>query len=119
MAPLNIGVGKYKVQTRNTENAKYKKNEAGTTVANIANYKSRKAHVAEIMLCEQIFATWEWEWEEEIWDRTTYFVKSEFHYFDEVTFSVDKKGKFEFDTCKPYVAGLCKAMSDVRIYFHE
>ena len=34
MAPLNIGVGKYKVQTRNTENAKYKKNvflEAGTT----------------------------------------------------------------------------------------
>ena len=60
MAPLNIGVGKYKVQTRNTENAKYKKNEfleAATTGETIANYKSRKAHVAEIMLCEQLFAT--------------------------------------------------------------
>ena len=33
--------------------------------------------------------------------KTTYFVKSKFYYFDEVTFS-DKKGKIEFDT----IAGL-------------
>ena len=38
--------------------------------------------------------------------KTTNFVKSKFYYFDEDTFSVDKKGKFEFDTRKPQVAGL-------------
>ena len=45
----------------------------------------------------KLFATWEWEFGARMKHeyKTTNFVKSKFYYFDEDTFSVDKKGKFE------------------------